>query len=912
MNFFPPQVEARQTNVQLGDSIAFSNMFSASDLDGNPIQTVRFRDSDGVNTTGFFTIRGERQPAGVFIEVDFSEINLVRYQSGLTVSSEAFSVQVGDGERFSTVDLALVNTIPQNFFPPTIQTFDREIQENESIAASSFINVTDPENNPILRYFVSDSRSNANGGFFELNGTRLPSAQFFLVEAEDFENLRYVGGRFNQEETVRFQAFDGEFFSEIATATATTGTNQFAPVVTTFNVNTGLGRSIAAASLFSFSDADGNAPVTYGFRDTGTAPGTGFFTVNGAPQEAGTFFFIPANQLNTVRYEVSDAPDSEVLQIFATDGRFASEVTDLTVTALPRPDVNVLDSDVVLNTLERVDIVNLVELDSGGPPFELFQVFDQADQDDATPARLVLDGDFLERGVTHTFTPEEFTRLQVQGGFSDFRSSNQFLVRGRNERFFSNWAEVRVNTEINLLTALDDGRPLPDSIDNGEKFVVTYTFIDGVDPFDDNVTTPPVPSYYPDDSDFRDDPFPLNGAQRLAVRAGFDLIEGYADLEFVEVPFTPDAAEAQFTFGLSRGLDDNVLGVSLSGGGTQPGDTGNIYGDIWFNRDFFPETGTPTQPGSQFFETALHEIGHSLGFQHPFAGAATVPNSLNFTVFSLLAANSAFIPDPDGGVGFVPVVPESFGLYEIAEVQELYRPNEEFNLGNTHYFFTNQATVRTINDAGGRDTINLTNTFQSQNIDLHEGAFTSVNGNPFAVAIAFGTTIENARGGGGADTLLGNSQRNLLFGNVGADTLEGDGGNDVLRGGGGDDTYVWRLGDGRDRIDEQDLGGSDVLEIIDDTALSSLENDFVFRRFGNNLRIDLRFDRNEAEGSVRLRNQNEVGSQVETLRLFNTNGDQIGEDIDLNSIFQQANTGAQFFTLSGQETENGFIAIPTV
>ena len=918
MNLFPPQVTALQTTVQIGDSVAFSNMFDASDLDGDAIQTVRFRDSDGLATSGFFTVRGVRQAAGVFIEVDFDEINTVRYQSGLIESYESFSVQVSDGERFSTVDLALANTVPQNFFPPEIETFNQSLQENRSIAASSFINVTDPENNPILRYFVSDSRNNENGGFFELNGTRLPSAQFFLIEADDFADLRYVGGRFNQTETVRFQAFDGEFFSDIETATATTLVNGSAPVIRTFNVNSGVGNNFAAASLFSFSDADGNAPVTFGFRDTGTEPGTGFFTVNGAVQEAGVFFTIPANQLDTVRYQASQSADSEVLQIFATDGRFASEVADLTVTITPRPNVDVLDSDVVVNSLERVDIVDLVNLDSGGPAFELFQVVDQTVEGNELPARLVLDGDFLERSVIHTFTPEEFSRLQVQGGFADNRSANQFLIRGSNERFFSNWAEVRVNTEINLLTALDDNRILPNSIDNGEKFVIEYTFIDGVDPFNDDVTTPPVPSYYPDDSDFRDDPFPLSGAQRIAIRDGLDLIETYADVEFIEVPYEITASEAQITFGLTRGLDDNVLGVSVTAPGA-PGDLGNEYGDIWFNRDFF-DANPDTSIGATFFQTGLHEIGHSLGFSHPFAGIATVPEVLNTTSLSVLAANDEFLDVNGHGFLDTTVLPESFGVYEIAEIQQSYRPNEEFNLGNDHYFFTRSFTVRTIYDAGGRDTFNLTNTFASQNIDLHEGAFSSINinpelangANPFGAIIAFGTTIENARGGGGDDTLLGNSQRNRLIGNGGADILEGDGGNDVLIGGGGDDTYIWRLGDGRDRIDEQNLGGDDVLTIIDDTALSSLENDFVFRRFGNNLRIDLRFDRNEAEGSVRLRNQNQIDSRVETLRLFNTNGDQIGEDIDLNSIFVQANTTAQFFRLTGQETANGFIAVPTV
>ena len=140
--------------------------------------------------------------------------------------------------------------------------------------------------------------------------------------------------------------------------------------------------------------------------------------------------------------------------------------------------------------------------------------------------------------------------------------------------------------------------------------------------------------------------------------------------------------------------------------------------------------------------------------------------------------------------------------------------------------------------------------------------------------------------------------------------LEGDGGIDTLRGGAGRDTYIWRTGDGRDLIDEQTQAGVDSIHIFDGTALNSLEDDLVFRRFGRDLRIDLRFDQGPAQGSITIRDQQFGGSRVETLRLFNANGTQIGQDIDLNSIFVQADTTATFFRLSDQQTNRGFIAVP--
>jgi hypothetical protein len=421
---------------------------------------------------------------------------------------------------------------------------------------------------------------------------------------------------------------------------------------------------------------------------------------------------------------------------------------------------------------------------------------------------------------------------------------------------------------------------------------------------DDN-TTPPVPSYYPDDADERDDPFPLNASMRRSVREALAVIEQYADVQYVEVPFDNDASQATLIFGMHDGFDAGVAANARLPDGFGDG-RGDVLGDIWYNRSAFPIDQTNTGPGTGFFSTTLHEVGHTLGFKHPRTGGATLPISSDFRFNTIMSTV------------FEGLTPASFGVYDIQEIQRLYRPNEEHNLGNDHYFFEPNQTV-TIYDAGGRDTFNRTTSVIPETINLNQGAFSTTRGirvndvpfGGFAASIAIGTVIENARGGGAGDILIGNSTRNLLFGNGGNDILEGNGGNDVLRGGAGRDTYIWRTGDGRDRIDEQRGAGVDAIHIIDDTALSSLSDDLVFRRFGRDLRIDLRFNRAQAQGSLVVRDQQLGRSRVETLRFFNTEGEQIGQDIDLDSIFQQATTTAQFFRVTNQETNRGLIAVPT-
>ena len=73
-------------------------------------------------------------------------------------------------------------------------------------------------------------------------------------------------------------------------------------------------------------------------------------------------------------------------------------------------------------------------------------------------------------------------------------------------------------------------------------------------------------------------------------------------------------------------------------------------------------------------------------------------------------------------------------------------------------------------------------------INLDDGEFSSIGRRVYGVAadniaIAYGVTIENAKGGSGADKIFGNDVANVLSGNAGNDILDGELGADTLRGG---------------------------------------------------------------------------------------------------------------------------------
>ena len=93
----------------------------------------------------------------------------------------------------------------------------------------------------------------------------------------------------------------------------------------------------------------------------------------------------------------------------------------------------------------------------------------------------------------------------------------------------------------------------------------------------------------------------------------------------------------------------------------------------------------------------------------------------------------------------------------------------------------------------------------------------------FNLGIAFGVTIENATGGAGNDTIVGNSAANVIIGGAG---------NDVLTGGAGGDTFGFAAGFGADRITDF-TSGQDVLRF---DGFSSLAGSSVI---GGNTVLDL-------------------------------------------------------------------------
>ena len=229
--------------------------------------------------------------------------------------------------------------------------------------------------------------------------------------------------------------------------------------------------------------------------------------------------------------------------------------------------------------------------------------------------------------------------------------------------------------------------------------------------------------------------------------------------------------------------------------------------DIWINPTVKSDSWAIN---SYNYLALLHEIGHGLGLKHPgdynANGGGTdgpyIDASLDYRCYTIMSYNDLGYWFWDTTKNqFIGVNPETPMVYDIVAIQYLYGANNSYKTGNDTYTFNPAVPFyKTIWDAGGNDTIDVSTFSTNCTIDLTPGHYSSLHYTNSAgtgtayydgtnnLGIAFSCIIENATGGAGNDIIYGNIEAtNILNGGGGNDQIWGYGGGDTLIGGDGND-----------------------------------------------------------------------------------------------------------------------------
>ncbi len=310
----------------------------------------------------------------------------------------------------------------------------------------------------------------------------------------------------------------------------------------------------------------------------------------------------------------------------------------------------------------------------------------------------------------------------------------------------------------------------------GQAFIISYSI-------------PLKDAYWADNYSSDNEPatwMSLTANQAAYFRQALAAWQEVANIGFYEVPDSKGYGEIRVAF------TDALAGDSTSGWAYAPGNT-PAAGDIWLNPIAQDES---FQVGSANFATLLHEMGHAIGLDHPFESSSNnsavltgVENSTRYTLMSYTDHTGAGNM-PDGAGYYINVQPTTPMLYDIQAIQYLYGKNRAVRTGNDIYrVSTTIGELKTIWDAGGVDSLDLSEQIYPQQINLNDGQFSSLGvkqqygkitgAAQDNVAIAYGVQIENAIGGSANDSLIGNALNNALKGGLGNDTLSGGAGVDI-------------------------------------------------------------------------------------------------------------------------------------
>lgn len=270
----------------------------------------------------------------------------------------------------------------------------------------------------------------------------------------------------------------------------------------------------------------------------------------------------------------------------------------------------------------------------------------------------------------------------------------------------------------------------------------------------------------------------LTAAEEARFEQLLAYVETIANVDFQEITGSSDPTMNVGKVSLpgsTAGIGGYGYSISISGGGAV---TMTDY-------DNFVVYDNTISLASGQDNLILHEIMHALTGKHPFSGDVTLPAEYDSNKYTVLS----YTNNPDNGQDS-----DGLQLFDILAIQERWGANMSTAAGDDTYTGKRNTTIDTIWDAGGVDMFDASAKTNAVTLSLVEATFSSFD-SVDDVAIAYDVVIENAIGGDGNDTILGNNVANILEGGKGRDTISGAEGHDSLLGGSGNDLLEGGIGD---------------------------------------------------------------------------------------------------------------------
>ncbi|MGY4629097.1 hypothetical protein [Bradyrhizobium sp. USDA 4486] len=306
-----PVVNASDVNAIHGQNIAAGTLFTASDADHDAITGYQFWDSTADSASGHFVVAGAAQPSNQSIDVSAAQLANASFQSGS--GSDDLWVRAFDGTKWSSWKEFHVNAPLDN--PPVVTAADFTATHNQNVAASALLSASDADGDTVTNYQLWDSTTDPSSGHWVVGGVAQAANVAIGVTSAQLSTTTFQSG--SGADDLWARAYDGFAWGPWKEFHVNAPLDR-APVVTAPDYHAAPSQSIAASSLFSVSDPDGDSITQYQFWDSTASVSSGHWAISGTVQPVNTAINVNAAQLAATSFQSGTVSDD--LWVRASDG----------------------------------------------------------------------------------------------------------------------------------------------------------------------------------------------------------------------------------------------------------------------------------------------------------------------------------------------------------------------------------------------------------------------------------------------------------------------------------------------------------------------------------------------------------------------------------------------------------------
>jgi hypothetical protein len=430
LNETPPVVTATNVSATHNQIIAATSLFSATDPDGDPITAYQFWDSAG--GTGRWVVGGVAQSTGQAIDVTPAELATATFQSAS--GSDHLWVRAVDGTEWSAWQGFYVNAPIDH--PPVVTAADYTASKGQIIPAPSLFAATDADGDPITAYQFWDSTGGT--GHWVVGSVAQSLGQAIDVTPAELATATFQSGSGSDHLWVR--AFDGTTWGDW-TGFYVNAPVDHAPVVTAADHIASHDQNIAATSLFSVSDPDGDPITAYQVWDSTSDPSSGSWVVGGLAQPTGQAINVTPAELASATFQSGSGSDR--LWVRASDGTLWSDWVSFNVNAPVDHAPVVSGTDVSLTFSTGVAASSLFNAtDPDNDAIKTYELWDSVNP--ASSGHLLLNGNVQPSGQGIVVDASQFGQASFAAASSP--AMDKVWERAFDGTMWSDWTAVNVTS----------------------------------------------------------------------------------------------------------------------------------------------------------------------------------------------------------------------------------------------------------------------------------------------------------------------------------------------------------------------------------------------------------------------------------------------------------------------------------